>query len=104
MEEAETSQSSPAQTTFFRIGGGTKLPHRKGPSGRKGERSSQKFVPQENVSLTPLTHLGVWLDLDKALDKKKIIDDWCASLLVASCTTYHKLEPQDLQMVYETTL
>ncbi|KAL6227979.1 hypothetical protein ACLB2K_001933 [Fragaria x ananassa] len=49
-------------------------------------------------------HSNYWLDLGKALDKKKAIDDWVNAMFMAACTTYGKFEAQDLKIVYQATL
>ncbi|PRQ45196.1 hypothetical protein RchiOBHm_Chr3g0487531 [Rosa chinensis] len=52
----------------------------------------------------PIMNYGIWLNLDKALDKRKAIDQWVDSLMMSSALTLGKFEAPDLQVYYETTL
>ncbi|MDD0245788.1 hypothetical protein PSY47_23870, partial [Shigella flexneri] len=68
MEEGGNSK-----TFIIREKGKLKLPVQKAPTGKNGERNSQRFVPEDKIPRVPISNYGIWLDLDKALDKRKTL-------------------------------
>ncbi|KAK9949007.1 hypothetical protein M0R45_004555 [Rubus argutus] len=104
MDTGESSGTASVITTIIKEDGKIKPPRREAPMGRKGERNSERYIPENNVSRIPITSVGIWLELEKALDKRKILDQWVESLVLAGAITWGKLEPQDMQVFFESTL
>ena len=81
-----------------------KLPKGQAPTGRSGERSSQKYIPTESKWGQPVSERGVYLDLDQVGDKRKTIDNWVASLKLTQALVLLKYSHKDAHSYYESTL
>ncbi|XP_050379767.1 uncharacterized protein LOC126797133 [Argentina anserina] len=81
-----------------------KLPKGLAPTGKPGERSSQKFIPTEPKWGQSVSERGVYLDLDQVGDKRKVIDNWVASLRLTQALVLSKYEYTEAHAYYESTL
>ncbi|KAL6138579.1 hypothetical protein ACLB2K_063860 [Fragaria x ananassa] len=81
-----------------------KLPKRQAPTGRYGERSSQKYIPTEPKWGQSVSEGGVYLDLDQVGDKRKTIDNWVASLKLTQALVLSKYVYEEAHAYYESTL
>ncbi|KAL6183815.1 hypothetical protein ACLB2K_045225 [Fragaria x ananassa] len=81
-----------------------KLPKGQAPTGRYGERSSQKYIPTEPKWGQSVSERGVYLDLDQVGDKRKTIDNWVASLKLTQALVLSKYAYEEAHAYYESTL
>ncbi|KAL6189333.1 hypothetical protein ACLB2K_040722 [Fragaria x ananassa] len=81
-----------------------KLPKGQAPTGKYGERSSQKYIPTEPKWGQSVSKRGVYLDLDQVGDKRKTIDNWVASLKLTQALVLSKYAYEEAHAYYESTL
>ena len=91
METGESSGTAAIITTIIKGDGKIKLPRTEAPTGKKGEKNSEWYIPENNVPRIPISSVGIWLELEKALDKRKALDQWVESLVLAGAITWGKL-------------
>lgn len=66
---------------------------------KKGEINSKRYIPEDNIPRVSITTHKIWLSLEKALDKRKVIDQWTESLTLTRALTLG-----NIQIYYEATL
>lgn len=73
------------------------------PSGKPGEHNTMKFAPQEIDEVT-ITDNGAFLDLDNAIDKKKVIGNWIAQCSFALAAKFNRLSYDQVHDYLASTL